>query len=333
MSDTIIQQGTFTSTGANLIIPIRSGVSWMEVYDATQAIATPAGGQQSGCRFYWQQGMAAGQGLMLAKVGAVDTMSAIAMPATTGFTVVDMSIAQPGAPIAIGAGTNVTQPVYTAVPTGLTAGAIVRISGTGQTNLNGLDFSVDTIVPATSFRLANTLATAPGAVAGAAGFWRLIAPNVTMYNMLYPSKRVIANITAANPAVVTTLVDHTYTTGQKIRLKVPAVCGMTEISGIELTVTNINASTFSVNIDATAFTAFVFPTVASTPFTPAEAIPVGETPNLLLPSTLDAMTNLSEIGFGMLLGGGLAAIGAAANGPAGINGDVMYWKAGNSFTT
>lgn len=332
MSDTIILQGTFTSDGLNRIIPLRSGVDWMEVIDATQAVAQPGGGNLAANRFYWQRGMAAGTGLAISKTGASDALQQVAMVAGTGFTFVDMSTGTPGAPIAVTAGTNATQPVYSTANTGaLVAGAIVRLVGSAHTNVAGMDFSVDTVVANTSFRLANALATAPGVVAGAAGFWRYIAPDVTTYNMFYPSKRTIVNITAANPAVVTTSVDHALTTGQRVRINVPAVCGMIEMNGLEGTVTNINASTFSINIDSSAFTAFNFPLPAIVPFTPAEVIPVGQTPNLLVNLTAGAMTNISEFGYGMLLGGGLAAVGAAAQGPAGINGDVMYWRAGKSF--
>jgi hypothetical protein len=332
--NTIITQGRFVSDGTNRIIPLRQGCDWFEIIDATQAVAQPGGGNSTMTRMYWQRGMAAGTGLGIGKTGASDALQEVAMAANTGFTWVELAetFMVPGAPIAVTAGTNATQPVYsTANTAALTNGGIVRLVGSAHTNIHGMDFSVDTVIANTSFRLANALATAPGVIAGAAGFWRFIAPDLETYQMYYPSRRAIVNITAANPAVITTSVDHGFFNNMRVRINVPAACGMIEMNGLEGTVTVINASTFSVDIDSTAFTAFNFPLPGAVPFTYSEVVPMGQTPRLLVPSWAASKTNTTELGYGLLLQGGLALVGAAANGPAGINGDIMYWRAGKSF--
>ena len=52
--NTLIVQGSFVSAGANQYIPLRGGVSWMEVWNITAMAAAGAG---QGVYFYWQSGM------------------------------------------------------------------------------------------------------------------------------------------------------------------------------------------------------------------------------------------------------------------------------------
>ena len=250
--NTLIQQGYFTSDGTDKIIPLRSDVDWVEVYNLTNIAAST---QWDGVRWYWQREMAQDDALVEFHAAASQVLSlstaAVGFNGATyrGITLIDSTtnFSTPGGAVAITAGTNVTQPVYSTADTGtMVNGSIVRIQNTNHDNLNGLDFSVDTVTADTSFRLANTLATAPGRIAGANGTYRLLAPNRTVYDMFYPRKRVVSNITQASPGVVTTLVDHGYVTGQKVRMKVPAGCGMTELNDVEVTVTVVTASTFSI---------------------------------------------------------------------------------------
>lgn len=326
--NTIIQQGTFVSNGANHTLVVRSDFDWIRVLDETQAFAQPGGGNATGVDFFWRRGMALGRGAVWGKAGASDALALTQIPALGGFFPIDSSAFSQPVTTNIVTCTAATQPVFTVGATApLANGAIVRITSANAPNLNGLDFTIDTVTPlGPTFRLANTLANA--VVACGVGTVRYVAPDVATYKLFYPSSRVIANITAANPAVVTTLVDHGFTTGQQVRIKVPAVCGMTQMNDLTGTVTNLTAGTFSINIDSTGFTAFAFPAAGLVPLTHAQVVPVGETPTML--NILgDATTNVGYIG--VMLAGGLAAVGAAANGPAGVNADVMFWMAGKSF--
>jgi hypothetical protein len=323
---TVINQGVFTSTGVAKTLQIRSDVDWMQTINYTNCLAST---QWDAVRHYWQRGLAANDGFAWyhAAATAAESFSTCAAgwngAVYPGFTLVDSSLGTLGAAIAVTAGTNATQPVYSTANVGnLTTGSIVRVTGTAHTNLNGLDFTVDAVTPATSFRLQNTLATAPGVIAGAAGFWRLVAPDLATYNLFYPGNRVIANITQASPAVVTTLVDHGLTTGQRVRIKVPTGSGMVEINGLEGTVTYVSAGTFSIDIDSTGFTAYNFPLPGALPVDRAQVIPIGislSTTTLLT----DATRNQSYLGM---------ILGAGAGSPAGENNDVIYWTAGKSFS-
>ena len=326
MSDnTIIQQGHFTSTGVARTINLRSDVDWMETWNLTTSAAAT---QWSSTYHFWHRDMPFGDHIIdyhAAATQAISRTTGIAgfngAANRAGFYLINSGSLVPSAPIALAAGTNVTSPVYTAtLGAGIANGSIVRIQSATQTNINGLDFTV-TVQAGVGFTLVNTLATAPGAVSGA-GTWRMIAPDVATYKLFYPSNRVIANITAANPAVVTTLVDHGYTTGQVVRMRVPAGCGMIQMDGLLGTVTNLTAGTFAINIDSTLFTAFAFPTVAAVPFTPAEVVPVGDTTG---ETTAGAMVNQGYMG--IILGSG----GAVSGTPTGVNGDIIKWRAGKSF--
>ena len=334
MSDnTIIQTGTLTSTGNNQTIVLRSDFDWIRVTNETQLWAQPGGGNASGVQWSWRRGNTAGLGTVYYKSGTADALYATQLTAGCGFYPINSSAVVPGAAIAVTQGTNVTQPVYsTATTAPIAVGSIVRLYGGAHTNLNGLDFTVGAVTAATNFTMSATLATAPGVVNGA-GFWRFIAPDLATYKLFTPQNRVIANITAANPAVVTTLVDHGYIAGEVVRINVPLGCGMTQISGLLATITAVTANTFTTNIDSSAFTAFNFPLPAAVPFTPAEVSPVGEAPVNLITRLDDATFNQGYIG--CTLAGGLAAVPLIASvgtyGPAGVTGDVLYWEAGKVF--
>lgn len=319
----IVQSGTFTGAATATTLVLRSDVDYLEVINETEMAATTTA---HGFKYYWRRGMAQGAGLLEKHVTVVDTGGANqpgfvmtgACAANAGFFLIDNSDKTPGALVAVTAGTNVTQPVYSTANTGtVLAGSIVRIIGSDHTNLAGLDFSVDAVTANTEFRLANAIATAPGVVAGAAGSYRMVAQDLTTYKAFYPATRYIANITAANPAVVTTLVDHGYTVGDKVRINVPAECGMTQMNGLLANITVVSAGTFTTDIDASAFTAFKFPLPAVGAFTPAQVVPVG-----IKADQTGALTDQLRSGLfiGIKLMPGVLSPGGSAS-------DVISWKA------
>jgi len=329
MIGTTFLQGDFIATGNDYTIKSVSGFDWFRVYNWTR---TDAGIVAStGIEWYWHKRMDANDGIVKGwSAGGVYIQPTLSSMNCGGFTLVDSSTQTPGAAVLLqnSAGSDAVQPVYlTNDTTGLATGAIVRMTNTAQTNLNGLDFSIDTVVPATSFRLANALATAPGVVvaAGAGITYRLIAANVDEYNRFYPARRVICNVTQAAAGVVTTLVDHSLTTGQLVRINIPEECGMTELSGQLVTVTVINASTFSINVDTTGYTAFAFPTIAIPAFTPAEMVPVGIA--MAYNTSINAALKNNEF-----TGIRLSSTNAAGLlwAPAGTAGDEVHWEGGTS---
>jgi len=322
MDNTILIQGSFTADGnaKNIVLP--AGVDWMRVVNLTEADAANNG---HGFEFYWQRGMTDGRGLLYYHPAADQTVAVDQIAAGGGFFLVDTSNTAPSAAVAVTGTTNATQPVVaTGSTAGLSDGDIVRLSSvTAAQTLGGWDFSIDTLVANTSFRMAYAMANAPGA-AGTAGFWRRIPYDP----IFYPRWRYIVNISQAANAVITTSVPHGYTVGQKIRVNLADDSySMTEINGLEATVTAVTASTITTNINSTAFTAFTFPLPASYPATFATVVPVGmDTGTALLGAVdllADAVTNTSYVGMRLVAG--------TVN-PAGSNNDEIYWIAGKSFS-
>ena len=156
--------------------------------------------------------------------------------------------------------------------------------------------------------------------------------------MFYPQNRTVINITRAAQAIVTTSVIPGYTPGQSIRMKVPTVCGMTQLNDKIVNVVydyatapavlGLTVNDFVIDYDTTAFTPFAWPLAVNYRYQVAEAIPVGEVCGLVpVPGSLayyDATTNMGY--YGVVLGSG---INAATNllSPAGTAGDVLYWQA------
>jgi hypothetical protein len=323
--NTTTSQGSFVSTGASQFLSFPSGIDWIQTYNITQmgAAANPGTIVQA----YWQRPMLNGSAIVYFNTNGTTALNG-SLLATDGFYLFDTTNQPINAHVAITAGTNAVQPVFSTGSTAnLFTGSIVRVTNLATApNLNGYDFSIDTVVANTSFRVKNPLANAPGAVSGA-GFYQLLssfAPSVLPYPYWYPARRNIVNITQANPAVITTSVDSTYIAGQSIRLNIPAQFGMIQANGLLVNIISVTGGNITVNLDTTGFTAFTFPLVAAYAFTPAQTIPVGEeTDQFSNPNLLDDAT-LNTGATGVVLGGGIA-------GPAGQLNDFIIWIGGKTF--
>jgi len=364
MDGTILSQGTFTapSTIVNKLIVIPSNVDWMRVFNYTQFGAV-GGSPAIGIEFWWQRGMAAGTGIVKYKTNSAETICGDTL-VSGGFTLYDPSGQSAGAlpligsPVATTASTNATRPVVsTASTSGIVAGqTVVRLSNTAQTDVNGIDMVVGTVVANTSFTLltaTNPLATAPGAIGGA-GFYRI----VNVDPLFYPRNRYVVKITQATNAQVSTSVAHGLTPGQEIRFSIPAVSGMIQLNPtpennylVATVVSVVDDFNITINVDTSAFTAFTWPTIAQQPSSFPQLVPVGENTAVSLSTAAsqvpsvnnvqiygtqtgllaDATTNTGFLGMLLGTGGNGNAIGSAIYGPAGaVSGDVMYWVAGKS---
>lgn len=236
-----------------------------------------------------------------------------------------------GPAVTAGALSKANPAQVTSVAHGLQTGDIVRITGpftatTAMNQLGGTSFVV-TVTGANTF-------TIPIDTSGA----NFTATTVTTYRKLlvgglfYPSRHTITAITAANPIVVTTSTNHGLTVGQQVRLRVPAIFGMTQANNLQGVITAVTANTLTIgSIDSSAFTAFAWPAVTSLPFTQAMVIPVGSGPSVVSTPPFwyedkldDATTNIGYQGFtigtGLLQTATGAVIGIAAS-------DVISWTA------
>lgn len=323
-------QGRFTSNGQAAIIQLRSGLDYMWVFNETVAYA---GGASTGAQFYWQRGMAQGQGVVYTKTTSTNALAVAQIAANSGFYLVDSSVNIPGPSLALTGITGANPPVVnTSTTSSLNTGDVVRIFSTvGAKQLQGLDFTVGTIVSGTSFTLAYMAAIA-AANPGAGTFRRI------PYNPLYyPTVRYITKISQAKQAIVTLSVTHGFTVGQVLRFIVPTVTastyGMTQLDGVQATIVAVGqadadseTNTITIDVDTTGFTAFAFPLTTAPGFTPAQVVPMGENTaealNMNVNILGDATVNQGYIG---------VQLQAGTSSPAGVSGNVIYWVAGKSF--
>lgn len=336
MENTIIQQGRFTSDGTTKTLAIRSDVDWIRVYNET---AAAQGAADLASVFYFQRGMTSGRGLVWTKLGTVanDPVTIGQIAADGGFILVDQgSDAAISGATAITGVTNATNPVVATGDTGnLVSGDIIRLSQTAAqrttadaTTVLGIDFQIDNVTANTNFRIRGALATAiGGGAAAAAGSWR----KVSLDGFYSPKHRFVCNISQAASAVVTTTVDHGYAVGQEVKFIVDnSLFGMTEIDGLKGTITATAASTITVDIDSSGFTAFTWPTqalAAGQTYTPAMVVPVGMDTSQAISSSVDILSDATDNTTLV----GVDLVGGAA-GPGGAAADVMYWVAGKSFS-
>ena len=330
MDGAIIQSGSFTSTGLPVTLPIRSDVDVMVTYNFTNSGAAAAGGVE----FTWFRGMNPGAAMQKFKAGAADDLSANNLTAG-GFTLVNQgpNVATIATPIAFTATSNSTTPAITVGSTAaFNNGDIVILSQTAaQQDTPGIlaiPFQVN-VTNGTTLTVANAFqAAAPAGVNG--GSLRKILLDYTYY----PPLRYIVKIDVTAPLapIVTTSIDHGYQVGQTVTFSCTSFNGMAQINGVTATITAVTASTFTVDLDTTGFTAFVFPVVAAAAFVPNS----GYTPAVVAPSGIDmaealaqsvsvhsdATRNVTILGM---------QLGAGSNGPAGEAADVIYWYAIKSF--
>lgn len=89
-----------------------------------------------------------------------------------------------------------------------------------------------------------------------------------------PSLRFIANITNANPALVTTTIPHLYSSGIIARLYIPEDFGMTQANQLFAPITVINSTQFTIAIDTSTFDVYNNP--GDNLARAAMVVPIGE---------------------------------------------------------
>lgn len=318
MTGTVIQQGLLVSAG-NSVIPVVSGVDWIQTYNFSAITINTA----NAGKMFWGQRSIIGSDFIAYQYqnnGASTAVNIVSAPAGS-FTLVDSSTAIPGGPVAITAISAANPPIVSTGSTeGLSAGSVVEIiNTTGAKQFGGMRFTIDTIVPDTSFRLKY----APQIVAGTNGFYRIIPFDP----IFYPRNRFITAITVGGTTQIKMSVQTTYTVGQLVRVIVPPAYGAISqgINGLQGTILAIDATTniATLDIDSSAFGAFVFPLTAAVPFTQAQLAPVGAGTNPADATNLgDAVENRAVSGIKLLTG---------LNGPAGQINDVISYTLGSSF--
>jgi len=111
-------------------------------------------------------------------------------------------------------------------------------------------------------------------------------PSFSFKSPVYqPAMRVIANITNAFPAVVTTTINNQYISGTIVRLIVPTGFGMTQANQLTGSILVLTPTTFAVDIDTTTFDVFTLPSSFPPGYNDAQVIPIGEDNDILTAAT------------------------------------------------
>lgn len=312
-------QGSFTSTGVNKTIEVPNNVDSFEVWNYTKA----DGNQTAAVRFYWQRGMADLGGIRVHKEGAANELSMDICDADNpGFSFTNSADQTLSSARGMTSTSNADPIVFTANTPAetniLSDGDVIRLSSvTTATNLNGIDIEIDQLNRgAGTWENAYTFANTPGG-AGANGSWR----KVYFDPIFYPRSRFVINVSQAANAVVTTSVSHGYTVGQTVRFNIPSEWGMTELDGVSATITAVTAGTFTLDLDSTGFTAYVFPAAADLTqfaYVAPNKMNTAEALNSGVDTYSDAREN--QASRSMILYSG-------SQSPAGQNNDVIYWTA------
>ena len=105
-----------------------------------------------------------------------------------------------------------------------------------------------------------------------------------------PAMRVIAGITQAPIATVTTTVDHGYLVGTIVRLDIAQTGGMLQANQKTGTILTVpTTTTFTININTTNYDAFSVPSVWPPPYNDSQVVPIGEDNSILTAAVVNAL--------------------------------------------
>ncbi len=92
--------------------------------------------------------------------------------------------------------------------------------------------------------------------------------------------QIIASITNTFPMIITTINNHGYIAGIIIGFLIPSAFGMQQLNNITGQVTQLTSNTLTINIDASNFTPFAYPSPLPFTYTPPTIFPVSSGPYL-----------------------------------------------------
>ncbi len=336
MAFTIINQGSFTSAGVGVKIPLPSSADYFRVQNLTQLATQQATGR--GVLFEWYNGLtAADNAIEWKKTNSTDALNMV-LATSGGFTyVTTVPVVEAQAANAITAITAANPAVVSQTNT-YSEGDILRIyNTTAMLQVGGIDVQISS-VSGSGYTLLGLPATASNGFAAAAtnGNTRRISKNLAVD----PEYLYITNISQATSAVVSTSVDPSayYVVGMKIHFSVPSSFGMTQINQLTGTITavnavsatsNIGAYNLTVNIDSSAFTAFAFPASTSSPTAPlfATLAPAGSQTSFDPVTGVQTGYNFTKSPFHTGQFTPYMFLAAGAQSPAGSTSDVIVWQA------
>lgn len=220
----------------------------------------------------------AGGGDAVGYIDAIGGTSSAGLVNGTGFTTIQAGLAlQYGPTVFLGASGGITKAAAGVVTTSsahnLTTGNWVtfqnlyQISTTGMQQIAGVPFMVTVLSPTTFSIPWNTNQSNYTAIA-TGGLNTLASYKQILYPVLYaPQVSYISAITLGTTTTVVTTAPHNLFVGQEVAFRIPSIYGTTQLNSLPNLlipgspvygyVTSVtNSTTFVVNINSTAFTAF-----------------------------------------------------------------------------
>lgn len=327
MAFTIVTQGTFTSSGVGVKIPLPSSVDYFRVQNLTQLSTTQATGRGVMFEWYGNGLVAADNAIEWKKTNSTDALNMV-LATSGGFTYVTSSpVVEAQAANAITAITAASPAVVTQTNS-YSEGDIIRIyNTTGMLQIAGMDFQISS-VSGSGYTLTGLRASG-FAAAATAGNTRRISKNAAVD----PEFLYITEITQATQAVVRTSVDPTpyYAVGMKIHFSVPASFGMTQMNGLTGKIVAVSSTnyTLTVDIDSSAFTAFAFPASSSSPTAQlfATLAPAGASTQYNPITGVQTGYDFQKQPFRTGQFTPYMFLASGAQSPAGSTGDVIVWQA------
>lgn len=104
-----------------------------------------------------------------------------------------------------------------------------------------------------------------------------------------PAMRIIADITNAFPATVTTTFAHQYISGAIVRLQLPKGYGMYQANNLYAPIIVTGSTTFTIDIDTTQFDPYSAPSTFPQNSQYAVVTPVGEINSSLLSAVQNSL--------------------------------------------
>jgi hypothetical protein len=326
MAFTIITQGSFTSAGVGVKIPLPSSVDYFVTKNLTQLATTQATGRGVMFEWYGNGLVAADNAIEWSKSNSANTLN-MSLVTSGGFTYVTtypFTEAQSANAIT---GITAASPAVVTQTNTYNSGDYLRLYGTtGMAQIGGMVFQASS-VSGSGYTLLG-LDSSGFAAPATAGYARRVSKQSVDPEYLY-----ITKISKATSAVVTLSVDPSvfYVVGMKVRFSVPSSFGMTEINGLTGTITAVSAAayTITVNIDSSAFTTFAFPASTSSPTAVlfATISPAGASTQKNIITGVQTGYDFTTQPFHSSQVTPYMYLAAGAQSPAGSTSDIILWQA------
>ncbi len=323
MPFTIITQGSFTSTGADVQIPLPSSADYFKTVNYTQMGLTGSvcvAGE-------WFKGVTAiNDGLRWRKAGSsailIDKFSTSS--ASNGFTYVQ-SHPQPEAAVTGTTITQAAQAVATQTNTYSEGDYLTFFGVTGMLQISGMTFQISS-VSGSGYTLIGLDSSAFASPASA-----FMTRRVAKTMPVEPRTMYVTKISKATNAVITLSESPSYVVGQLVHFSVPSSFGMVEMNQLTGRILAVDTATYTVtvNIDSSTFTTFAFPASTSSPTATlfATMSPAGQQVVATGNPLVQVGYNVSYAPFHTGQFVPYMNVAGGANSPAGAASDVIVWQA------